>query len=117
LAEVADSGPEAALCGLFAPAHADAMRDWLERWRGRLSRDPQSAALRAAAMRRVNPAVIPRNHRIEQAIVAAVERDDFAPFETLSEVLSRPYDDGAPGDDYMQPPRMDERVLQTFCGT
>jgi uncharacterized protein YdiU (UPF0061 family) len=113
----ADAGAaaEAALVGLFA--QADAIHDWLARWQRRVSRDTQSAGERAAAMRRVNPAVIPRNHRIEQAIVAAVERDDFAPFEALSEALSRPYDDRAPGDDYTQPPRMDERVLQTFCGT
>jgi uncharacterized protein YdiU (UPF0061 family) len=65
----------------------------------------------------VNPAVIPRNHRIEQVIVAAVERNDFAPFEALSAALSRPYDERAPDDYYTQPPRMDERVLQTFCGT
>jgi len=111
----AGAAAEAALCGLFAPA--DAMRDWLTRWRGRVSRDTQSAGERAAAMRRVNPAVIPRNHRIEQVIVAAVERNDFAPFEALSAALSRPYDERAPDDYYTQPPRMDERVLQTFCGT
>jgi uncharacterized protein YdiU (UPF0061 family) len=111
----AGAAAEAALYGLFTPP--DAMHDWLARWRGRVARDAQSADARAAAMRRVNPAVIPRNHRIEQAIVAAVERDDFAPFEALSAVLSRPYDERAPGDDYTRPPRMDERVLQTFCGT
>jgi len=118
LSDVAAGGgapAEAALCGLFA--QADAMRDWLTRWRGRVSRETQSAGERAAAMRRVNPAVIPRNHRIEQVIAAAVERDDFAPFEALSAVLARPYDERAKDDYYTQPPRMDERVLQTFCGT
>jgi uncharacterized protein YdiU (UPF0061 family) len=112
-----ESSAEAALCGLFAAAETPALRDWLERWRRRGSREAQTAPLRAAAMRCVNPAVIPRNHRIEQVIAAAVEHEDFAPFEALSEVLSRPYDDRAPGDYYAEPPRLEERVLQTFCGT
>ena len=48
---------------------------------------------RARAMRSVNPAFIPRNHRVEQALEAAIEREDFAPFAELLEVLSRPYED------------------------
>ena len=44
-------------------------------------------------MRAVNPAFIPRNHRIEAVIEAAVNRDDFAPFEELLTVLSKPYED------------------------
>ena len=67
-------------------------------------------------MRLVNPVFIPRNHRIEQAIVAA-ERDDFAPFEELSLVLSRPYEAQPDFAAYANPPQPDERVLQTFCGT
>lgn len=106
---------DAALVGLFAAP--DAVRRWLEAWRARVSREPQSAAARAAAMRAVNPAVIPRNHRIEQAIVAAVEHADFAPFESLSRTLTRPYDERARDDPDARPPQPDERVLQTFCGT
>ena len=44
-------------------------------------------------MRAVNPAYIPRNHLVEAALNAAIERDDFAPFEQLLEVLSRPFDE------------------------
>ena len=68
-------------------------------------------------MRQVNPAVIPRNHRIEQVIEAAVERQDFDPFVRLSEVLSRPYrlDEGF--ESYADAPLPAERVRQTFCGT
>jgi uncharacterized protein YdiU (UPF0061 family) len=46
-------------------------------------------------MRRVNPAFIPRNHRVEEALSAAVEHDDYAPFETLLNILSRPFEDQA----------------------
>ena len=90
---------------------------WLERWRGRLGRDSQTQATRAAAMRRVNPAFIPRNHRIEQAIVAAVEDDDFSLFEALLKVLATPYQDQPSFVPYGEPPLPTERVLQTFCGT
>ena len=68
-------------------------------------------------MRRVNPAFIPRNHRIERVIAAAVERDDFAPFEEMLCVLARPYEDQERFEAYTAPPQPAERVLQTFCGT
>ena len=76
---------------LFAdPAAFDA---WAVRWRQRISDEPQDAAARRAAMRAVNPAFIPRNHRVEAIIEAAVNRNDFAPFEELLTVLSKPYED------------------------
>ena len=64
-----------------------------------------------------NPALIPRNHRIEQMIVAAVERDDFAPFERLVAALARPFEDQEGYADLSAAPQPGERVLQTFCGT
>jgi serine/tyrosine/threonine adenylyltransferase len=90
---------------------------WAARWRLRLERETMTATARATAMRLVNPAYIPRNHRIEQAIRAAVDQDDFQPFETLSAVLAQPYEAKAEYAAYSNAPRADERVLQTFCGT
>ena len=68
-------------------------------------------------MRTVNPAFIPRNHRVEQALDAAIEYGDFSPFAELLTVLSRPYEDQAAFADYANPPQTDERVFRTFCGT
>ena len=68
-------------------------------------------------MRAVNPAFIPRNHRIEAVIQAAVTGDDYAPFEALLTVLARPYVDQPDFAAYADPPEPDQRVLQTFCGT
>jgi uncharacterized protein YdiU (UPF0061 family) len=100
---------------LFAePAAYD---EWAARWRQRTSDEPQTAAERQAAMRSVNPAFIPRNHRVEAVIEAAVNRDDFAPFEQLLTVLSKPYEDQPAFVDYADPPKPEQRVLQTFCGT
>lgn len=92
--------------------------DWDERWRRRLGEekasDPES---RRALMRSANPRYIPRNHLVEEAIEAAVARGDLAPFERLLEVLARPFEDQPGRDDYTLPPRPEQVVQATFCGT
>lgn len=90
---------------------------WQADWRRRLASEDVAPAERRAAMARVNPLFIPRNHRIEAVIEAATERRDFAPFERLQAILARPYD-AQPGQEaYALPPAPHERVLATFCGT
>lgn len=90
---------------------------WEARWRQRLLNDPVSAETRLSAMRLVNPLFIPRNHQVEAAIEAAVERNDFAPFEELMLVLANPYDAKSGHERYALPPAAHERVLETYCGT
>jgi uncharacterized protein YdiU (UPF0061 family) len=90
---------------------------WAKAWRLRLMREEGDPRQRAEKMRCVNPAYIPRNHRVEQALEAAAERDDFAPFAEFLNVLSRPYENQEGFESYASPPREHERVLQTFCGT
>ncbi|MBI5262835.1 MAG: YdiU family protein [Bradyrhizobium sp.] len=100
---------------LFAePAAFD---EWAARWRKRLDEEPQTPAERQALMRSVNPAFIPRNHRVEAVIQAAMNRDDYTPFEELLKVLSKPYEDQPEFAAYQDPPQPHERVCQTFCGT
>ena len=91
--------------------------EWAARWRARLTREPLEPRARAAAMRKVNPAIIPRNHRIQRVIDAAVQGQDFAPFAELSAVLSQPYQPPEGFESYADPPQPSERVQQTFCGT
>jgi serine/tyrosine/threonine adenylyltransferase len=86
---------------------------WAERWRARLATETDPSA----AMRTVNPAFIPRNHMVESALAAAAERADFQPFEELLDVLSQPYVDNPALTRFATPPRHEERVMQTFCGT
>jgi uncharacterized protein YdiU (UPF0061 family) len=90
---------------------------WAARWRQRLTHEKASPEERRKAMLSVNPKFIPRNHRVEAVIQAAVEKDDFGPFEELCEVLSKPFDEQPGREDYTLPPKPEERVLQTFCGT
>jgi serine/tyrosine/threonine adenylyltransferase len=91
--------------------------EWAQRWRARMSREGTTLEARAESMQEANPAYIPRNHRVEQAIVAAVERNDFGPFEEFSQVLAAPYVERAASAGYADAPQPQERVLQTFCGT
>ncbi len=91
--------------------------EWAGRWRGRMAREPLEPRARAEAMRQVNPAVIPRNHRIQQVIDAAAEGQDFEPFAKLSAVLSQPYRSPEGFESYADPPQPEERVHKTFCGT
>ncbi|WLA79336.1 protein adenylyltransferase SelO [Bradyrhizobium elkanii] len=94
-----------------------AFDEWAARWRDRLTLEPQTPADRKAAMGAVNPAFIPRNHRIEAVIAAAVNSDDYAPFEELLTVLAKPYEDQPQYAAYADPPLPEQRVTQTFCGT
>ena len=100
---------------LFAdPAAFDG---WVIEWRRRVALESISPDARAIQMRSVNPKYIPRNHRVAEVIVAAVESGHFEPFEELLEVTSRPYQDRPEYERYATPALPAERVLQTFCGT
>ena len=113
----AAAGPEsdAGVRALFTdPAAYDA---WAARWRARLLEEPGGPEACCTVMRAANPAFIPRNHLVEAALSAAVEREDLGPFEALLEVLSRPYEERPGLERYAAPPRPEERVLRTFCGT
>jgi uncharacterized protein YdiU (UPF0061 family) len=90
---------------------------WISRWRQRATREPTMHVSRAAALRSANAAYIPRNHRIEAVIQAAVEHGDFAPFHELQALLSRPYDEQPDRIEYRTPPLPHQRVQNTFCGT
>ncbi|OWU84848.1 hypothetical protein ATO6_11075 [Oceanicola sp. 22II-s10i] len=103
---------------LGTPAARDQFTDraafdaWAERWLAR----SEGEADRSGRMSRANPAFIPRNHRIEQMIEAAVA-GDMAPFERLMQVLARPYEDQPETEDLTRPPLPGEEVQATFCGT
>jgi uncharacterized protein YdiU (UPF0061 family) len=116
---LADAALDGANDGAVGQLFADpaAFGDWATRWRQRTASETQSADERRNAMRLVNPAFIPRNHRIEAIIEAAVNRDDYAPFEELLTVLAKPFDDQPAFAAYAEPPQPEQRVLQTFCGT
>ncbi len=93
------------------------LETWLIRWNERVLKQGKSAQEISRAMNAVNPAFILRNHRVEQAIQAAMKKNDFSVMDRLIDVLARPYEDQPQSAEWMQPPKPEERVAQTFCGT
>ena len=89
---------------------------WAAGWRIRQQKETRPAWERAVAMRGVNPALIPRNHRVEQALRAALE-GDFTEFENLRKALAAPFEKAGAAEKYTTPPAPHERVCNTFCGT
>jgi uncharacterized protein YdiU (UPF0061 family) len=109
----------AAVRARFADAEgfdAPAFDAWAARWHARLALEPATPAVRAAAMRAVSPAVIPRNALVEAALDAAVSRGDLAPFEALLDAVSHPWED-RPGDPHQAAPEPQDQPYRTFCGT
>jgi uncharacterized protein YdiU (UPF0061 family) len=89
---------------------------WHERWRSRLERQPQPAAEVTALMQRRNPVVIPRNHKVEEAL-AAGEHGNLDLLTQLLEALADPYDYSRARPELSDPPVSGRAAYRTFCGT
>ena len=87
---------------------------WLDTWQQAQVASQDSE--RFAAMRRANPVIIPRNHRVQEVIDAAYD-GDFVPFHTLLAVVTQPFDDSVEARRLAAPATENEQVLRTFCGT
>lgn len=90
---------------------------WHELWQARLDRQQESKACSHQLMRNSNPALIPRNHRVEEALEAAVQQGDYSVMEQLLAVLSNPYAHSPEQADYSTVPELSTRPYRTFCGT
>jgi len=111
-----EPGPaDAAVRALFDDSAA--FEPWVRRWRAQLKQQGSDPILRRERMTSVNPAYIPRNHRVEEVIRAAEDHGDLAPFHRLHEVLCHPYDEQPEHNYFQTPPRPEEVVRATFCGT
>ncbi|PTN11985.1 protein adenylyltransferase SelO [Nitrosomonas aestuarii] len=95
----------------------DAFVTWHTHWQARLSHQPESMQSSLNLMQKNNPAILPRNHRVEAALTAASEQGDYAPMHRLLAAVATPYTDTPEYLDYRTPPEPTERVYQTFCGT
>ena len=111
LSDAARGRPDAVLATVDG---AEPVRAWLDRWRARLGPDATAAA---DAMDRVNPRIVPRNHRVEEALTAAVD-GDLRPFEALLDAVRDPFTDDPAAAPYTSPaPTAFTAGYQTFCGT
>ena len=95
----------------------EAFAPWLKRWQLKLANDPANASRRQAEMYIANPVFIPRNHLVQEAIEAAETQQDFTPFNDLVDILARPFEFKNTHARYATPPRPEQVVRQTFCGT
>jgi uncharacterized protein YdiU (UPF0061 family) len=96
--------------------HDQDFHDWHSRWQDRLARDNLPKASAYALMRTVNPAVIPRNHRVEEALSAAEDRGDLSVLHRLLSVLDSPYET-RPEVAHYQDTFPEDGNYRTFCGT
>lgn len=90
---------------------------WHERWQERKSRQEEPNEDSAQLMRNNNPAIIPRNHRVEEALEAAVDNGDYSVMEKLLKALSNPYNYTAENAEYCTPPGPSPLPYRTYCGT
>jgi len=97
--------------------NADDFDVWAKKWQARLDQETSSKDEQEALMQSVNPVYIPRNHQVEAAIRAAEDHNDFSKFDELHAVLQNPFELQEGMDDYLLPPKPEEVVQQTFCGT
>lgn len=91
--------------------------NWHSRWQARLSRQPETVEAVRTLMNAHNPAVIPRNYRVEEALQAAVEHGDFSVLHRLLSALETPYTDLPMQTEYRLPPKASDVPYRTFCGT
>jgi serine/tyrosine/threonine adenylyltransferase len=95
----------------------DAFDIWEQRWRSRLEQDGIKVETSLQLMDRINPIYIPRNHKVEEALSAAVNHDDMMPFSNLLAVLSHPFDEVLGKEAYATPAPASDVPYRTFCGT
>jgi uncharacterized protein YdiU (UPF0061 family) len=102
-----------ALSSLFADQ--DTFAQWFARWQNAVDSAEQEVTM-LTTMQRANPILIPRNHRVEQAIQSAYA-GDYSPFHRLTQALQNPYAEQVEYADLETPPRPEEIIAETFCGT
>ncbi len=92
----------------------ESFQAWHTRWQARLREEDLESSL--TLRKSVNPAVIPRNHKVEETLTAS-EQGDFKPLHNLLKAIEKPYEESEHLTPYQVPPKPSEKVLQTFCGT
>jgi uncharacterized protein YdiU (UPF0061 family) len=90
---------------------------WESDWRTRLDREHISAGDRACVMDQVNPIYIPRNHKVEEALAAAVGQDNMSEFEDMLSIVSAPFDEVSGREVFAELGPKTAVPYQTFCGT
>ena len=96
---------------------SEEFKTWETTWQERLTRQDATSEEVLQVMQATNPAVIPRNHRVEEALEAATEKHDFSKVEKLLNILSTPFTLASEHAYYADLPEQDDRPYMTYCGT
>lgn len=97
-------------------AHQGA-KEWHDAWQARILRQPISLQASSELMCCKNPVLIPRNHQVDKALSDAVNNADLSAFKRCLKAYQHPYENRSEFADLKQLPTMQERVIETFCGT
>lgn len=95
----------------------DAFNRWKSKWENRLDKQTQTKEEIRQLMKENNPSIIPRNHRVEEALAVAVEQDDLSVMKKLLNVLGNPYEYTTNQEEYSTLPPKAYESYTTFCGT
>jgi uncharacterized protein YdiU (UPF0061 family) len=98
-------------------SETEPMTNWLRRWSARAAVELLDTTERAKSMNSINPAIVPRNHKVEEALQTAVAKQDYEPFHRMVSALAQPYEDSPEIAGYAMPPPADFGPYKTFCGT
>jgi len=90
---------------------------WKERWEERLKHQPGGWEGAQEIMKQSNPALIPRNHRVEEVLRAAVQDGDYGPLRKFLQVLQDPFAHSPEQEEFAHPPKPTATPYRTFCGT
>ena len=91
--------------------------NWHQQWKHRLNMNKKPIKQSLNLMKKNNPLVIPRNHKVEEALKEATDNDNLKPFNKLLEILRKPYEDQSGIKIYQSLPLSNETVYKTYCGT
>ena len=95
----------------------DEFANWYQKWQSRLKKNGKSFESSLIIMAKNNPVVIPRNHKVEEALEAANNKNDLIPMLNLLKIIKNPYDEKSGASSYQNPPPVSDYKYQTFCGT
>ena len=94
----------------------DIIQTWLLKWRKRLISENTEESLRKKKMLLINPKYIPRNHLVDKAIRKII-KGDMSEYKRLLSLVTNPYEENLNMNKYSLPPKANEEVFKTYCGT
>ena len=91
--------------------------DWSKKWKERQNKNKTPNQSSINLMKENNPLVIPRNHKVEEVLDVATNKNDIKPIYDFLNVLKKPYENNLESEKYQKPPKPNDKIYKTYCGT